>query len=63
MRSDGIVVSPPVLDQDLSLTQCREDLAVEKLGIMEQAHHFWVWRRRADFGFNAAWSIRSSFKR
>jgi hypothetical protein len=63
MWSDGIVVASPVLDQNFRLAKCREDLAVQKLGIMEQAHHFWVWRRRADFGFNAAWSIRSSFKR
>ena len=31
MRSDGIVVTSPVLDQDFRLTQRREDLAVEKL--------------------------------
>ena len=31
MRSDGIVVASPVLDQHLRLSQRREDLAVEKL--------------------------------
>ena len=38
MRTDGIVVASPVLDQHLRLAQRREDLAVQKLGIMEQEH-------------------------
>ncbi len=31
VRPDGIVVTPPVLDQHLGLTKCCEDLAIEQL--------------------------------
>ena len=30
MRSDGVVVAPPALDDDLGFTQRVEDLAVEQ---------------------------------
>jgi hypothetical protein len=35
-------MAPPVLNQDLSFPQRREDLPVQQLGIMEQAHHLGV---------------------
>ena len=31
MRSDGIVVVPPTLDQNLGFLECEEDLAVQAL--------------------------------
>src|SRR4030088_3189906 len=31
MRPDGVVVTPPTFDDDLRLSQCVEDLAVEQL--------------------------------
>jgi hypothetical protein len=55
-------VSSPVLDQHLSFAQRCEDLAVEKFGIMEQAHHVRGWWQTSNFGFNEAWPILSLYR-
>jgi hypothetical protein len=58
-----IVVGDPGANEQPGVVEIEEERLIEKLGIMEQEHHFGGWWPRADFGFNEACPIRSSFKR
>ena len=38
MRTDRVVMPPPTIDDDLSLSQRVEDFAIEALGLRQQVH-------------------------